>query len=143
MSLAYPIAKTARAALSAKLVARSKEEALRLSGKDISALETEWLTPAAKDVSKLIASAESTEAKGFLQHYEDTSGNTVLAVTYWKLAARKTKPVTPKPPQKPVTREDHTDDLYFRRSKKPRKAKPVDPNQMALFDLPKDESSGS
>ena len=140
MSLAYPIAKTARAALaSADQAARTRREAEKLSDNLIAALETEWLTPTAKDLAKWLDKADQGPGAGFLQHYEDASGKTVLAVTYWKITSRKAKADKPATVSKPA--EDHTDDLYFRhnRSKKKHKPKPVDPNQLALFDPPTDE----
>lgn len=139
MSHAYPIAASARDALSAEVkVARTRYEAeAAADGLVISALETEWLTPAADDLTDVLAQAAQSPAHGFIQNYEDAAGNTVLAVTYWKLA--KTKVKTPKPVPKPADAADgdHTDDLYFRRAKsKKRKAKAVDPNQLDMFGGP-------
>ena len=107
----------------------------------IAALETEWITPAAKDLPKLLEQVETNPGQGFVQHYEDGSGNPVLAVTYWKLAKVAKKP-KPKPAPKPEAEsDDHTDDLYFKsgRTKKSRRKQAVDPNQMDLFGAPKDE----
>ena len=139
MSHAYPLGKTARDALkSAKAAARTRYEAEDLADDvAIAALETEWLTPAAKELSKILEQAEANPGHGFVQHYEDAAGNTVLAVTYWKLDKAKKqskpqpKPITP--PDVPV--EDYTDDLYFKsgRTKKSRRKRFVDPNQMDLF----------
>lgn len=140
MSHAYPLGKTARDALkNAKEAARTRYEAEALAEDVvIEALETEWLTPKAKELPKILEQADANPGQGFVQNYEDGSGNTVLAVTYWKLgkAAKKAKP-KPKPKKvrdTPPSEEDHTDDLYFRsgRTKKSRK-RPVDPNQMDLF----------
>lgn len=143
MSHIYPLGKTAKDALSnAKAAARTRYEAEDLSdGVAIAALETEWLTPAAKDLEKILAQAEDNPGHGFVQHYEDASGNTVLAVTYWKLAKAAKKP-KPKPQPKAEAKpdaEDHTDDLYFKsgRTKKSRKKPFIDPNQMDLFGAPK------
>lgn len=140
MSHAYPLGKTARDALkSAKEAARTRYEAEDLAGDvAIASLETEWITPAEKDLPKILEQAETNPGHGFVQNYEDGSGNTVLAVTYWKLAkARKKKPaLKPKPEPAPnPTEEDHTDDLYFKsgRTKKSRRKRFVDPNQMDLF----------
>ena len=142
MSHAYPLGKTARDALKhAKAAARTRYEAEDLAEDvAIAALETEWLTPAAKDLAKILEQAEANPGHGFVQHYEDAQGNTVLAVTYWKLA--KT-PKKPKPKPKPIATskpddEDHTDDLYFKsgRTKKARRKRFVDPNQMDLFGAP-------
>lgn len=133
MSHAYPLATSAKTALRAATVAaRTRYEAEDLAeGKAIAALETEWLTPPGDDISELLDLASKGPGHGFVQAYEDAVGNTVLAVTYWKLAAQSAA----KPKPKPVAREEETDDLYFKqgRTKKRRKAKPVDPNQLALF----------
>ena len=143
MSHAYPLGKTARdAMISAKDAARTRYEAEDLSdGVAIAALETEWITPAAKDLPKFLEQVETNPGQGFVQHYEDGSGNPVLAVTYWKLAkaAKKPKP-KPKPVAEPAT-GDHTDDLYFKsgRTKKSRRKQLVDPNQLDLFGAPKDD----
>ncbi len=137
MSHAYPLGKTARDALkNADQAARTRYEAEDLSpDAAIAALETEWITPAEKDLPKILAQADANPGHGFVQHYEDGSGNTVLAVTYWKLAKPKKKPA-PKPKPEPKSgEEDHTDDLYFKsgRTKKSRRKQLVDPNQMDLF----------
>jgi hypothetical protein len=138
MSHAYPLGKTARDALKgAQEAARTRYEAEDLAGDvAIASLETEWLTPSEKDLPKILGQAEANPGHGFVQHYEDGSGNTVLAVTYWKLAkVKKKKPAAkPKPEAKPSD-EDHTDDLYFKsgRTKKSRRKRYVDPNQMDLF----------
>ena len=87
MSLAYPLAASADDALTgANAAARTRYDAEELSeDRAILSLETEWLKPAASDVSALLKQAESGEAKGFIQVYEDADGSPVLAVTYWKL----------------------------------------------------------
>jgi len=143
MSHAYPLGKTARDALkTAKAAARTRYEAEDLAdGVAIAALETEWITPTAKDLPKLLEQVEINPGQGFVQHYEDGSGNPVLAVTYWKLAKAAKKP-KPKPKPAPEAEsDDHTDDLYFKsgRTKKSRRKPAVDPNQMDLFGAPKDE----
>lgn len=140
MSHAYPLGKTARDALKgAKDAARTRYEAEDLAGDvAVAALETEWITPSEKDLPKIMAQAADNPGHGFVQHYEDGSGNTVLAVTYWKLAKAKKKKPAPKPKPEPAAQaepEDHTDDLYFKsgRTKKSRRKRHVDPNQMDLF----------
>lgn len=145
MSHAYPLGKTARDALkNAGAAARTRYEAEDLAdGVAIAALETEWLTPAAKDLPKILEQAEANPGHGFVQNYEDGSGNTVLAVTYWKLAKAKAKPKpAPKPKAEPKNAdEDHTDDLYFKsgRTKKSRRKRAIDPNQMDLFGASKED----
>lgn len=151
MSLAYPLAASADDALTgANAAARTRYDAEELSeDRAILSLETEWLKPAASDVSALLKQAESGEAKGFIQVYEDADGSPVLAVTYWKLGpsqarAKAEKPAPKTEPQKAEKAEtaktelDHTDDLYFRhgRTRKSRRKKHVDPRQMDLFISP-------
>lgn len=135
MSHTYPIATTAKAALEAQgEPARTRYEAEALAaGQAIAALETEWLTPASADVARMLELVKANPAHGFVQNYEDAKGNTVLAVTYWKLA--KPSKAKPKPPPKPKAEEDHTDDLYFRsgRTKKAKRKRFVDPNQLDMF----------
>ena len=145
MSHAYPLGKTARDALkNAQAAARTRYEAEELAEDvAIASLETEWITPAEKDLAKILEQAEINPGHGFVQNYEDGSGNTVLAVTYWKLAKTPKKP-KPKPRPIPDTHpneEDHTDDLYFKsgRTKKSRRKRFVDPNQMDLFGAKKDD----
>ena len=138
MSHTYPLAKSAKDALNAGLkTARTRYEAEeKAEGMVVKSLETEWLTPAAQDTQALIAKIEASNAHGFVQHYEDATGNTVLAVTYWKIGK-----ITARKSAKPTSisteteTEDHTDDLYFRsgRTRKSRKSKAADPNQMDLF----------
>ncbi|WP_300377214.1 hypothetical protein [Henriciella sp.] len=152
MSLAYPLAITAEEALKGTSpAARTRYEAEDVAGETaILSLETEWLKPASNEVDAIQKQAQSGDAKGFIQIYEDADGKPVLAVTYWKLAA------APKPAQRPETTEaqpsedrkpaarkasredDHTDDLYFRhdRGRKSRRKKHVDPRQMDLFVSP-------
>lgn len=146
MSHAYPLGKTATDALkNAQAAALTRYEAEDLAdGRAIAALETEWLTPAADDLAAILKQVEANPGHGFVQNYEDASGNTVLAVTYWKLARAKTKPkakATPSPePDPEAASVDHTDDLYFKsdRTKKSRK-QAIDPNQMDLFNASKDD----
>ncbi|MBR9834376.1 MAG: hypothetical protein GYB42_04140 [Alphaproteobacteria bacterium] len=144
MSHAYPIARTARTAITkAEHAARSRAqvEALDLKG-ILQGLETEWLTPASRDVARLLEQAEAGPGEGFLQHYEDAKGNTVLAVTYWKMVSRTPKLADKAPDDAPTTAQtagdDHTDDLYFRhRGSKRRKSRPADPNQLDMFEKPR------
>jgi hypothetical protein len=152
MSLAYPLATSGKDALTGTgEAARTRYEAEGLAGETpIVSLETEWIEPASDEVTALLKQAESGEAKGFVQVYEDAESRPVLAVTYWKLGEpvkRKAAKATQPPPEKAATKptrktqksgEDHTDDLYFRhaRTRKPRRSKPADPRQMDLFISP-------
>ena len=105
-------------------------------------LETEWLTLDTDEAEALLDKAEAAAGAGFVQRYADASGSTVLAVTYWKLAASKTgKPLEKPAPEKPAEKKaDDTDDLYFRSGRtktKPRKRSPkIDPRQLDLFSAP-------
>ena len=137
MSHLYPLAFTAREALAgADHSARSKTDANRLctlSDHHIGGLETEWLTLADAEAAELEAQADAGVSAGFVQRYEDAKGATVLAITYWKITPDNAP--TPAPEPETVPEADHTDDLYFRagRTKKRRKARKIDPNQMDLF----------
>lgn len=145
MSHLYPLAFTARQALAgSEHGARSKADASRLcphEGHHISELETEWLTLAEDESADLEPLAEAGVTAGFVQRYEDAKGATVLAVSYWKIVPDNAPETAaePEPDPAPETNAapepDHTDDLYFRagRTKKRRKARKVDPNQMDLF----------
>lgn len=135
MSHAYPISKTARLALTkAESAARTRAEAEQIAAPEtIAALETEWLTIKSDELSDLLQGADDGPGHGFLQTYEDASGNRVLAVTYWKLKS-KTTPKKPEPVEAPQPKDDHTDDLYFKhRKSKRRKKVPVNPDQLNLF----------
>ena len=149
MSHTYPLATDAAAALrSPDKAARTRADAETLAaGREVVALETEWLAVAADEAEALMAVADESAGQGFVQRYEDASGAPVLAVTYWKLAAvspvkaakaktKKAPPSTSNTPTPAPVAEDHTDDLYFRQGRtKPKKAKPpkADPNQLDLF----------
>ena len=151
MSLAYPLANDAQDALSgANKAARTRHDAEEVAeDRAIEALETEWLKPDPDTVDAVTKQAESGDAKGFIQIYEDADGSPVLAVTYWKLGKQIAKK-TPKPAPEPKPKkdkpkksesevsQDHTDDLYFRhgRTRKSRRKKYVDPRQMDLFTRP-------
>jgi len=136
MSHLYPLAFDARAALAgAEHAARSKSDAQRLcaiAGHHISHLETEWLTLTAPEIAKLDSAAEEGVSAGFVQRYENAEGATVLAVAYWKILPDSK---TPEPPEPAPPEADHTDDLYFRagRTKKRRRRRKIDPNQLDLF----------
>lgn len=149
MSHSYPLAKTAKAALAIGLIsARTRAEAEALAPDFlIDSLQTDWLPMSEKDAEALFNRKDEETAIGFLQRYEDEKGGPVVAVTYWKLAA-KPKAKSKKPPEKPAlkpvirpekTSGDHTDDLYFRRGRTKPSRKKFDPNQMDLFGEPKTE----
>jgi len=144
MSHAYPLAKTARDAFKADVsAARTRYEAEALAGDlDVKALETEWMTPSESELPAFLSQIEASAAHGFVQHYEDADGKTVLAVTYWKLTRPKVakRKIVPKVKlaEDPYAAggDDHTDDLYFRvgRNRKGRRKPAHNPNQMDLFE---------
>lgn len=146
MSHLYPLAENAHAALvTPEPAARSKADAMRLCtfvGRRIKRLESEWLTLSADEADALEAQANTGVSAGFVQRYENAQGATVLAVTYWKLVSEKAPdqvvPAASEPTAGPEP--DHTDDLYFRvgRTKKSRRRKKSDPNQLDLFGGPKE-----
>jgi len=152
MSHTYPIASDATAALTvADLAARTRFEAERaIPDGHIESLATEWLTPKAGEVAGWQARIEAGPGHGFVQQYEDASGNAVFAVTYWKLVAASGTEPKALPPQSNAMAEtpaayasadDDTDDLYFRQKpRKRRRKKPIDKNQLDLFAPPADES---
>lgn len=133
MPLTYPIASSAKAALSAKQHARSLAEAKRAANANV-ALVSDWLRPTKAEHEKLSTMIEEGLRDGFVQVYEAKEGRVVLAVTYWKRAEKTASPS----PSAPTAHEDHTDDLYFSKSRtaraaSPRTRKPADPRQMDLF----------
>ncbi|MEQ9505452.1 MAG: hypothetical protein RLO80_04220 [Hyphomonas sp.] len=145
MSLAYPIARSLEEATrpGAK-IARSKSEAAGQSpGFAVEGLETSWLHLTEAEASALVGAQGADGPAGHIHRYEDTSGHVVVAVSWWKLVlpgqksapAKATETEVPMPPAPaPVEKPDHTDDLYFRRGRtKVRRKKPVDPNQLDLF----------
>lgn len=139
MSHLYPLAFSAREALAgADHSARSKADADRLCAVDehyIGGLETEWITLADAEISELETQVDAGVSAGFVQRYEDAKGAAVLAVTYWKITPDSAPAPAPVPEPETAPKADHTDDLYFRagRTKKRRKDRKPDPNQMDLF----------
>jgi hypothetical protein len=135
MPLLYPIAPNARAALDAEGGARTVAEARELAKGPVE-LVSDWLRPQPNEREEIQGKAEAGVARGFVQLYEDKSGNPVIAVSFWKPLSRvKTKPKKAKPEEKPAPADDHTDDLYFEKKggKPKRKKKTADPNQLDLF----------
>ena len=144
MSLTYPIARSLEEAITPGVrTARTQSEAVSLAqGFRVEGLETGWLHLPEDQARALIAAQGADGPAGHLQHYEDTSGHVVIAVSWWLIVDPKSpprsKPVPPAEPAAPAAAEetgsDHTDDLYFRRGRtKTRRRKPVDPNQLDLF----------
>jgi len=139
MSHLYPLARDASDALSSETDgARTREEARsRLSGRKLVGLKSDWLTLSASETAARAGAIERGVDLGFVQRYEDASGNTVLAITFWAVAdeASETPGVADPTPEKPKSGTDHTDDLYFRsgRTKTRGRKRPADPNQLDLF----------
>lgn len=135
MSLTYPIAENGTQALTApKGFARTKSAAKREVDAPV-AFETEWLRPNPKQAEDWQADIRNAASHGAAQIYESDKGDAIIAINYWKIIVEEA-PVVPRPMagEGKVRREDHADDLYFRRGRtKPGKRKPVDPNQMDLF----------
>ena len=147
MSLAYPIARSLEEATQPGVkTARSLSEAVSLApGYRVERLETGWLHLPEAEAFALLAAQGADGPAGHLQRYEDTSGNVVVAVSWWLIADPKSQP-KPRPsppplpePAPPSEETDHTDDLYFRRGRtKTRRRKAADPNQLDLFKAPKE-----
>lgn len=139
MTLQYPLAPNARAALDSEVTARTIAEARELNKGPVE-LIADFVRPTPAEREELQAKADRGIARGFVQLYEDAKGNPVIAVSFWKPSSGKPR-AKPAPPPRPPSapREDHTDDLYFNKpgakeaaAAKKRKKLP-DPNQMDLF----------
>ncbi len=140
MTLQYPLAPNARAALDSEVTARTIAEARELSSGPVE-LIADFVRPTPAEREEMQAKAERGIARGFVQLYEDAKGNPVIAVSYWKpyTGKPKARPVPAAAPTPPAPAEDHTDDLYFNKpgakeaaAAKKRKKLP-DPNQLDLF----------
>ncbi len=146
MSHTYPLARDASDALSGEGDgARTREEArARLGGRKLVGLKSDWLTLSTNEADAQAGLIERGVELGFVQRYEDASGNTVLAITFWAVADGAPAP-DPAPPGPDTTRakRDHTDDLYFRSGRtKPRARKrKTDPNQLDLFETPGEDET--
>lgn len=143
MSLAYPIARNLEeATLPGVKIARTQREAASLSpGLAVEGLETSWLHLSEAEALTLLGAQGADGPAGHIQRYEDTSGHVVVAVSWWKLVDPKKagKPkATPAASAAGSEKSDHTDDLYFRQGRtRPKRRKPVDPNQLDLFETGK------
>jgi len=145
MSIAYPIARSLEeATLPGAKIARTQREAASLApGMKVEGLETSWLHLTEAEATALLAAQGADGPAGHIQRYEDTSGHAVVAVSWWKLVdpkqARRAKAPSPPAAETQQEKSDHTDDLYFRRGRtKPKRRKRVDPNQLDLFEKPRD-----
>ena len=142
MSLSYPIANTAMDALTSPLGhERTQSAAKRHVGGPVT-FETEWLRLGPERLEEIQSSVQTAVAMGAAQIYETEKGRPVIALNYWRVLTDVEKvfdrPAEIDPARK---KEDHTDNLYFRRGRtKPRK-KSVDPNQLDLFPKPESEDT--
>ncbi len=140
MPLGFPIATSAKTALEAEEIARSKAEAARMLGADVT-LVSDWFRPSPAQHKKLSKQIAAGVDNGFVQVYEDRNGNPTLAVSYWKRHKVKAvaKPDAPKPVR--TGANDSTDDLYFSKAHK-KKAEELaakraaDKRQLDLFAPP-------
>lgn len=139
MSLTYPIAENGRKALTdPRGLARTKAEASLEAGQAVS-FETDWLRPGEEDAAALQTVLMTAISQGAAQIYEAEKGGLVIAISYWKLTGFPELPeVRVKAGESRQPREDHADDLYFRRGRtKTGMKKETDPNQLDLFASPK------
>ncbi|MEO1643506.1 MAG: hypothetical protein AAFR74_09230 [Pseudomonadota bacterium] len=129
MSHTYPIAISAKAALKSDgPCAATRYEAEAVAGEEeITALETEWLTPSEAERAALLKNIYEHPAKGFVQTYEDAQGETVFAVTYWKIGPPKRK--KPKAKQRAKAKAKDATPISKPRTRK----RYIDPNQLDLF----------
>ncbi len=139
MSLTYPIADNGTDALTAPLGhARTKSSARREVGRSVT-FETEWLKPDPAQLEAWQGDIQTAISNGSAQAYESDKGQPVIAINYWKPQAQA--PVEVKRPmagESTEKRDDHADDLYFRKGRtKTEKKAQVDPNQLDLFGSPK------
>ncbi|MAK60021.1 MAG: hypothetical protein CMK09_03485 [Ponticaulis sp.] len=134
MTLAYPIANSAMQALTEPLGHERTQAAARKAAAGPVTFETEWLRPGPERQEDLQPYVQSAVAMGAAQIYETEKGRPVIALNYWRVMTEAEQvfdqPVATDPARK---REDHTDNLYFRRGRTKPKKKPVDPNQLDLF----------
>lgn len=141
MSLTYPIASNAMDALLSPVgLERTLTAARRTAGRAV-IFETEWLRPGPEREEELAAAVQTAAAHGAVQIYESEKGRPVLALKYWRiLSDEELAPAPlPQPSQEDAAetkKNDHTDDLYFRRGRTKKRKKAVDPNQMDLFVAP-------
>ncbi len=138
MTLQYPLAPNARAALDSEVTARTIAEARELNNGPVE-LIADFVRPTPAEREEMQAKADRGIACGFVQLYEDAKGNPVIAVSYWKPSTGKPRAKPVPAPRPPAPAEDHTDDLYFNKpgakeaaAAKKRKKLP-DPNQLDLF----------
>lgn len=129
MGHAYPIAETVIGALDAsapKAATRYDAEA-QAGDRAITALHTQWLSRADAEQHALLDEIKAGSELGFVQVYEDEDGETVFAVTYWKLGS------TIRPKSKQVKKAKPKSDKAPSKPKRRKRKRYVDPNQLDLF----------
>jgi hypothetical protein len=145
MTLIYPIANDAREALEGARFARTREEARLEAGSDVE-LVSQWLRPEPAEREACLARAQAELSRGFVQFYEGMTGEAVIALTFWRpKGAEDAALATGGESAPPPIAEDHTDDLYFAKpaTKARRRKRPVDLNQMDLFESSMQRSRSS
>lgn len=149
MPLTYPLAETARAALESQTSARTLGEARDKAGASVS-LVCDWWRPSQSEREALQTEIDAGVTAGFLQIYEDSQGQPVLAVTFWRQGAARPASTPQRAPAEPgaaqagaqpIAPADTVDDLYFEKSPASRRVKArrrsrLDPNQLDLFSGP-------
>lgn len=138
MSLTFPIADTALAALKATRFARTRREATEAIGGEAT-LVSEWLRPSNEEHAALRSLIEAGVSHGYVQVYEGPDGGPVFAVTLWRKGAIDAPRFTPGRVKAPPPNVDETDDLYFIRGRTRRRARGErhsDPRQLDLFAQP-------
>lgn len=144
MSLAYPIAASAIEALTSPVgLERTRSAARQVAGREV-ILQTEWLRPGPERAEELKSAIDAAVSHGAAQIYETEKGRPVIALNYWRPMTDEELAPKPAPVKSDKARDDHADDLYFRRGRtKKTKPKPVDPNQLDMFTPPEDEEPPS
>ncbi|MAT33732.1 MAG: hypothetical protein CMK06_01080 [Ponticaulis sp.] len=137
----YPIAASAMDALTAPLGhERTQAAARRVAGGDVR-FETEWMRPGPERAEELQSSIQAALSIGAAQIYESEKGRPVIALKFWRVLS-EAEVILSQPVETPK-KEEHTDDLYFRRGRTKARKKPVDPNQLDLFPQEKQPLSES
>jgi hypothetical protein len=141
LTLAYPVAASGMDALTSPLgLERTRAAAGRVAGRKV-VLSTEWLRPGPERAAELESAIQMAISTGAAQIYESEKGRPVIALNYWRPMTDEELAPQPAPAKPDKARDDHADDLYFRRGRtKKTRPKPVDPNQMDMFISERDTS---
>ncbi len=127
----YPIAASAMDALTAPLGHERTQAAARRVAEGEVRFETEWLRPGPERAEELQSSIQAALSNGSAQIYESEKGRPVIALKFWRIVS-EAETILSQPAEAPK-KEEHTDDLYFRRGRTKARKKPIDPNQLDLF----------